>query len=579
PIADAADLETLAAAIVLGLRLRFEGDPDHLLVLPHAMPDPATRLPRYYLVLMDAVPGGTGYLKTLYQERDDRDREGAGILDILRRAKSALETCVCRQVQPQPDRPDTDGCYRCLRTYRRQHNSNRISRERAIVLLGRLLSAGEQRQPREALDQLRSTALFESQLEKRFVDRLREYVESQHGTWEQAIIRGRAGYRLTLPAGPGIAGRGSERVWELEPQPVLHQAHGVAIQCRPDFILRADDEAILPLAIFTDGFEFHCHPHNRLADDVQKRRAILESGRYRVWSLTWDDLDPAAGGPFFTHEAFVKLLRDNLPPSLRRPDLNAALGNGMEQLQAYLAAPHATGWSDIATLLVALPLRQTAGIRTVVGEDLQRAVAVWQSGGPFPKPPTHGGAEWIYFDTVHPDGDLITCQPSADALRGAHQRLTILGRLADQPDEVAKGDFRRRWRRFLATLNLFQFRERFGIATTSEVAAGTAPELDLAPATVIPPAWESLLAGVAASLRPLTRELAARGVPLPLVEHYLEGIDEEAFAELAWPEAVPPVAILAGEQATLAVEWQRRGWRVATPDDLSSDLIESLGKA
>ena len=52
-----------------------------------------------------------------------------------------------------------------------------------------------------------------------------------------------------------------------------------------------DDDRIKPVAIFTDGFQFHCHPVNRLADDMRKRRAIVDSGKYHVWSVTWDDLD------------------------------------------------------------------------------------------------------------------------------------------------------------------------------------------------------------------------------------------------------------------------------------------------
>ena len=59
---------------------------------------------------------------------------------------------------------------------------------------------------------------------------------------------------------------------------------------QPDFLLQCDDVHIKPLAIFTDGFEYHCSPNNRLADDLHKRRAILESGNYLVWSVTWDDL-------------------------------------------------------------------------------------------------------------------------------------------------------------------------------------------------------------------------------------------------------------------------------------------------
>ena len=70
-------------------------------------------------------------------------------------------------------------------------------------------------------------------------------------------------------------------------------AQSVAVQSQPDFVLRGDDDRIKPVAIFTDGFEFHCHPANRLAGDMNKRRAIGESGKYHVWSVTWDDLDSA----------------------------------------------------------------------------------------------------------------------------------------------------------------------------------------------------------------------------------------------------------------------------------------------
>ena len=59
------------------------------------------------------------------------------------------------------------------------------------------------------------------------------------------------------------------------------------VPSQPDFLLRCDGPHLRPLAIFTDGFEYHCYPNNRLADDLQKRRAILDSSNYLVWSLTW----------------------------------------------------------------------------------------------------------------------------------------------------------------------------------------------------------------------------------------------------------------------------------------------------
>ncbi|SPE33168.1 hypothetical protein SBA2_750002 [Acidobacteriia bacterium SbA2] len=53
----------------------------------------------------------------------------------------------------------------------------------------------------------------------------------------------------------------------------------------------SDSPKLRPLAIFTDGFEFHCYPNNRLADDLKKRRSILESVQYHVWCVTWEDLE------------------------------------------------------------------------------------------------------------------------------------------------------------------------------------------------------------------------------------------------------------------------------------------------
>ena len=78
PLTGPEDLDTLMASLYLGLRLRFEGDPAHLLLASQTLPDPGDKGERHYLVLMDAVPGGTGYLKSLYQQKDTQGRMGEG---------------------------------------------------------------------------------------------------------------------------------------------------------------------------------------------------------------------------------------------------------------------------------------------------------------------------------------------------------------------------------------------------------------------------------------------------------------------------------------------------------------------
>ena len=82
------------------------------------------------------------------------------------------------------------------------------------------------------------------------------------------------------------------------------------------------------------------------------------------------------------------------------------------------------------------------------------------------------------------------------------------------------------------------------------------------------------------TLRPYVVELAAAGLPLPAaipkVEYFNEQIDDDAFAELAWPDCSPPVALLAGDQADFAPEWQGQGWKIVTPDDLQAKGIAHL---
>jgi len=133
PLADDSDTDTLTAALYLGLRLRFEGNPAHLIVTPQVVPESDTGIQKRYLVAMDAVPGGTGYLKTLYQQKDASGRDGEGIMEVLRLALDTLETCGCRKLGQQQQDEDTDGCYRCIRSYHLQYNAGRISRERAII--------------------------------------------------------------------------------------------------------------------------------------------------------------------------------------------------------------------------------------------------------------------------------------------------------------------------------------------------------------------------------------------------------------------------------------------------------------
>ncbi|PYP82904.1 MAG: helicase [Blastocatellia bacterium AA13] len=577
PIADDDDIDTLTACILLGLRLRFEGNPTYLIVAPQIMPDAGTGMRRYYLVLLDGVPGGTGYLKTLYQEKDAQARDGEGIIQILRLAKSALETCVCRRMLQDPSRQDTDGCYRCIRSYHLQYKADRISRERGITLLTQLIEAGERRMPQRELAAIKPNSLFGSMLEKKFVDVIRAFVDQKNGTWEQTIIRGGQGFRFSLP--------GSERLWELELQPSLGSAQGVALQSQPDFLLRCDDDRIKPVAIFTDGFQFHCHPANRLADDMQKRRAILASGRFHVWNVTWNDLDAGKSEHVMTSLAPVAQMLQQYANAVRAqgktvPDARQIIRNGLEQLKAFINTPHAAGWAQLAAFHGYYPLQLLASQRVVNTSDLRSALDAWRVSGTMRTLENAQGAEWVYNDKAALNQDLLAYITVADALSNRQSQVITLARLGDAEAECTGSDYEERWRRFLACLNLFQFSENFLFWTASESLSGTAPEIPLGAATTLEEEWQAVLDAVLPSLRPYVQELAAAGLPVPdavpQVELFNEQINDDAFAELAWPNCVPPVGVLAGDQTNFAPQWQKQGWKIFTPDDLQAKGVGHL---
>jgi len=573
PDVEAEDLDTLEACLYLGLRLRFQGNPAHLMVRPQQVPDAQSAVTRHYLVLMDAVPGGTGFLKALYQEMDERGRVGEGVLDIMRRARNTLETCECRRLHHTQH--DTDGCYRCIRTYHMQHRAENISRERGIRLLKDLILAGEQRTEREALDAIDTAALFGSVLEKRFVERLREWVDEQHGQWQETLINGSRGFRFLL-ADP-------DRSWELELQPLLGSAQGVSVGCQPDFLLRCDDPGVKPVAIFTDGFEPHVkpgEPESRLADDILKRRAILDSGQYWVWSLSWDDLqdETSATALDFLQSPIVQRVLPAQVDQIRRqggkvPNVTALADNPWRQLQAFIRCPVESSWRALSSYAGGFSLVLIAG--SGIGTDaaaMQGAFELWRHGYNVPPLGKSNRGDWCWSNLLALSEDLLVYAPADQELMASRFEHLRFGLRLDDSEQLRaqRVTYQRRWRQFQALFNLFQFSSALSVFTTSEVASGTTPILELAVTGTLSDAWKGVIEETVSSLEPFARALANAGCAVPEVEYYCDEVGDELFAELAWPDVDKPVAVLTGDQASFAAKWQATGWTLCTDADLKA---------
>jgi DEAD/DEAH box helicase domain-containing protein len=275
---------------------------------------------------------------------------------------------------------------------------------------------------------------------------------------------------------------------------VLGMAQDVMTPSQPDFLLQCDDVHIKPLAIFTDGFEYHCSPNNRLADDLHKRRAILESGNYLVWSVTWDDLLEGASGTLMVCPSPIAQVLQRTVDAARAhgqtlPDASRVLSNGLEQLTAWLDMPDVAGWEALAQAAVSTPLQVLASNRRVALSSLRAALETWRVGQTLSALDHAADGDWVYNDRASLTQDLVTCMSVAAGPEISQGQAIVLGRLADDEAAVTAGDFRERWRQFLACMNLYQWCDSFTMWTTSEAQNGTAPDLPLTSHIRLDSAW------------------------------------------------------------------------------------------
>ena len=265
---DASDVreESFVAAFMLGMKSYF-GNVDHLRATVSEVPVPDADYRKQYLVIYDSVPGGTGYLKQLMNDEN-------GIVDVLQRALDIMENCSCK------DDPQKDGCYKCLYAYRQSQHIGEISRRVASNLVRTILGGKENKTEIKTLANIDTNHLFDSELERRFIGAFERLGTADRPVRiHKQLINEKEGYSLQV----------GDSLWDVEPQVLFDSSMGVAVTSKPDFVLtpRRTTGNQKPVVVFTDGFTFH---KDEVADDTLKRMAIMKTGKYRVWSLTYKDV-------------------------------------------------------------------------------------------------------------------------------------------------------------------------------------------------------------------------------------------------------------------------------------------------
>ena len=553
-------ISSFIAALELGLRRQFAGAVSHLRVMTCQFPvgDAATRLK--FLMLYDTVPGGTGYLKQMMADPDN-------VLAILRLARDAIAECSCNAD------PTKDGCYRCVYAYRRSFEMANTSRDTALSMLNGLLEASDGLKEVPGLRSLSAHPLMESELEARFIEALgRMEVDGVPVRVRQDIVAGKPGFVATTGG----------RLYYLEAQAGLGAAQGVAVPSRPDFVIRAGRaaDAEAPIAVFMDGFAYH---RDRTDEDSAKRMALVRAG-YRVWSLTWHDLEAALGNgdgsPLFGTRSGVQR---NLDARWATGELRSHLGEpALRLLVRYLQSPDALAWQR-AVFTELLGLFDPANMSS---DEVRKAFA--EASGCLPPAlretlrelPTDTALATV--DATQGTSQMLLALPLEAVAAADPDALTVALHLDDGRTDVAgHGEA---WNTVLRLCNLLQFLPRASWTTTKgverdlygELAAavgGETPDLD-APDD-LDDAWQEALALALAEFRPVMRAVAAAGAPVPEVGfEIIDGDDSGqgvlAQAELAWPD--PRIA--AGVSGDDATAFGTAGWRVLPMDNAA--LIAAL---
>lgn len=560
-------LLSFVAALELGLARRFRGAVDHLRIALDMRMAAGSDNPRCYLVIYDSVPGGTGYLKELMRAPEP-------LLEVFETALKALDECSCNQ------NPETDGCYRCVYRYRNSHERQAISRSTAQKLLGEvMLHKGGLHPINQLADVQPDNQLLESVLEKRFVEALRREHDGSKFKLSELLFKGKAGYEL----------QAGGRRWRVELQVHLGEADGVVVPCRPDFVFWPDDTVDdLPIALFVDGWQYH---KDIVTTDLVKRMAVAKSGRFSIWTLTWDDIEAAL---------LVQPVKTPSPwPSL----IEAQSQQVVEKLCSVMGLPALSSFSVLEPFTQLH--RRLAGVTGAQMRQYSVALAVGMlmpTGDQFALQAMKGRA---FFQRL----DELALLPNHADLRQSFRQLGVgvsmtLAMHADQLREVMSGncteddepwmalewlqenmgseEIKLRWQQLWRLLNLLLPLRHLWAGCADMPGLATLLNSPLLQQSDVTADWLEALDIVATELSSWCQAFAAMGVTAPIAGFEL--LDDKqcvlAEAELAWP-ALKVAIFLPDYSDTLGI-FESRGWHCfvadggALPEPLRNLLMETL---
>jgi len=585
PVTSLADsdehLQSFIAAIILGLKHRFQGNIDHLeaTVQEEPIPDTAS-LRKKYLILYDRVPGGTGYLKELGQSPQ-------AMMALFEEALSILQRCDCS------DEPVKDGCYRCVYAYRTSFDIPNISRRTAIQYLTDLLQYQDKLIPIDTITRISRNRFIESVLEAYFIEALhRAHENGQRIHLRKDIVNHKTGWYCQI----------NDYSYYIEPQVELSEADGAPLPTRPDFVIYPErQKRSRPIAVYLDGFAHHADTRDvtsRVGDDMAKRMGLVRRGRFHVWSLTWNDVEsrlhsePSHFTPLLAPESKKQ---KQLIHSFNNDTSVGRLGD-VNQLDSFsllvrlLAEPHQDAWQASAAIQMLMHMDMSGCDADDVELELEQLLGEGSEWATALRPPSDetGLIKGKLSDAAAEEEaglQMLTWMTKEAVSQGKLKAVQVVCCLRDVGDMCTAPEFKNVWNGFLRLYNLMQFLPECLFVTAQGLQDNVYQALEFVFASDTSPArhadtdlhlseYADLLDG---DVLGALRTLASEGVFIPdanSVPYELCGPhgDIRGQAELAWEEQ--HIAFIYQGDTESQQAFERAGWTIYTVEDLTARPTE-----
>lgn len=426
--------------------------------------------------------------------------------------------------------------------------------------------------------------LFDSELEQRFMEAIRTKIGAANVS--DTIRNGKHSYYIKL----------DDFAWEIEPQVLLDAGSGVSVTCKPDFVfwpVSAPDHK--PVAVFTDGFLYH---KDIVSDDTIKREAIRRSGNFRVWSLSFKDVQSVfvPQGDFYTATLEAekmpsgKTMYQNMIKRHKADVIEPAKLSSFDLLLEYLKLPDAEKIFKGQAYAYSLSLLEPSLMKNSL------AFNNWKLIVEAVNDQTHfTNTDFVFPGTVY--GSWIPRNSNAhlaihsgilaSALK-AEGAVTVCAVLNDEKDHRTD-KYEQEWNGFWRFHNLMQFSDEFmAVSSTGmsrmdylalPVTVNTVAD-SVAPVTAVDGAWDAikefLFDDDAKAFVDFARDA---GVPAPdedNIGYEVEGDDGEVVAtvEIAWPEK--RVGFMTIEQTEDKEKLEEMGWKILSLLDAADIDAASL---